>query len=369
MKTRALPVLLVPVLLALASSAAARGGKGRVPVGTVSADGVFERIDVQDPPGTVGFLYFPESLPEGEKGGLIVMLHGHGGVPKGVIKRDLAEKRKSLFLSVQGGGSVQTPHGPGFQWSGADVPRILALTRWVLAHRAVDPERVVLIGFSAGGWMALDTWPNAPDLFAGILTCSAPRVPEKRHDAARVAVFLGTRDPNYRVAPSVRKIFEKRKTGGAFFVIDGGEHNDLPHTTYLSLAIDWIHRKKARGLEAALPKEPPAEVDSGVRHIVVPWTRAKGAPAGLRRKKSSAKSLARKVQKAVRAGKAWFPHEAQALSSDRDSGAVGGRIDLDTLKAFGGKLGEIEPALEKAKPGEVIGPFESEAGYHLVLKD
>jgi poly(3-hydroxybutyrate) depolymerase len=365
MTIRALLTLLV--LAALAPLADARGGK--VPIGTVSADGILERIDVQDPPGTVGYLYFPETLKEGEKGGLIVILHGHGGTPKGMVRRDLAEKRKSFILSVKGCQDVQTSQGPGHQWSNAGPERVLALTRWVLHHRAVDPARVVLLGFSAGGTVVLRTWPKAPKMFAGIVTFSSPAVPEKRHEGARIAVFLGTRDPNYSRATAVRNIFEKRKAGGAFFVVDEGGHNDIPHSTYLDLAIDWILEKKARGQESRVPKAPPTAVESTVRHIVVPWTRATGAPAGLKRKKSGAKSLARKIQKAVKGGKAWFPHEAQAHSSDRDTGAVGGRIETAKLKAFGGDLAEIEAALEKAKPGVIIGPFESNSGFHLVMRD
>jgi predicted esterase len=365
-------VLLIPLLLLVLPPPAAtpRGGRPKPPTAEVTTEGDLERIVASEPADSVGFLYTPRSLPEGEKGGLVVMLHGHGGTPQGVVKRDLAERRKWLYLSVQGGGTEQTPQGEGHSWSLPDVERILALTRWTLANRPVDPAKVVLFGFSAGGTMALETWPREPKLFAGILTCSSPRTPDSSQEDARIVVFLGTKDPNFGGAAAVRHAFEKRKIGGSLQVVKDAEHNDLTPTPYVDLALDWIVQANARGQEALLPKTPPAEVTSRFRHLVVPWTGAKGAPADLRRSRSGAKSLAGQIQKLVTAGKAWFPHEAQAHSSDRETGPVGGRIALEALKAFGGKLAEgLDAAIEKAKPGQVLGPFESESGYHLVLVD
>jgi pimeloyl-ACP methyl ester carboxylesterase len=337
-------VLLIPLLLLVLPPPAAtpRGGRPKPPTAEVTKEGDLERIVASEPTDSVGFLYTPRSLPEGEKGGLVVMLHGHGG----------------------------TPQGEGHSWSLPDVERILALTRWTLANRPVDPAKVVLFGFSAGGTMALETWPREPKLFAGILTCSSPRTPDSNQEDARIVVFLGTKDPNFGGAAAVRHAFEKRKIGGSLQVVKDAEHNDLTPTPYVDLALDWIVQANARGQEALLPKTPPAEVTSRFRHLVVPWTGAKGAPADLRRSRSGAKSLAGQIQKLVTAGKAWFPHEAQAHSSDRETGPVGGRIALEALKAFGGKLAEgLDAAIEKAKPGQVLGPFESESGYHLVLVD
>ena len=283
------------------------------------------------------------------------------------IKRDLAEKKRWLYLSVQGGGNEQTPQGPGHSWSTPDTEKVLALTRWTLANRPADPEKVVLIGFSAGGTMVLRIWKKDPKLFAGIITCSSPATPDSGHDAARIAVFLGTDDPNYGGAASVRSRFEKRKVGGTLQVVSGSGHNDLPDSLYFGLVLDWMLEKKTAGHEVRLPKTPPAAPDSPYRHVLVAYSKAKGAPKSLRRKKSSAKSLAKRILKAVEGGRAYLPHEAQAQSDDRESAPVGGAITLERLKAYGGDVEEVEAALEKAKKG-VAGPLESDAGFHLVMK-
>ncbi len=365
-------VVLVLALLALAPAPLlARGGPARPPAAepTVTKDGDLDRLELADPAGAVGYLYTPKSLPDGEKGGLVVMLHGHGGTPKGVVQRDLAEKRKWLFLSVQGGAAIDTPQGQGFQWGGPDTAKVIALTRSVLATRPVDPTRVVLFGFSAGGTMVLATYPEAPDLYAGILTCSSPRVPDGRHEATRVVVFLGTADPNYGGAASVRSLLEAQKAGAvALMVVEGAEHNDLPEMPYVDLALDFVFAKGTLGHEARLPKTPPPAVPGPYRHVMVAWTGADGAAKGLERKKTTAKSIAERIQKAAaKGGKVFLPHEAQAFSDDRESAPVGGGISRERLLGFGIDEADLDKALFKLKAGDLAGPFESRAGYHLVL--
>ncbi|MCU0725663.1 MAG: YbhB/YbcL family Raf kinase inhibitor-like protein [Planctomycetes bacterium] len=367
--TRAALTLLLLVLAP--AGLLARGGPPKAPPAPqVTADGDLSRLELAEPAGTVGYLYVPKSLPEGEKGGLVVMLHGHGGTPKGVVQRELAEQRKWLFLSVQGGGSEETPQGPGFSWSSPDVEKVIALTRAVLATRPVDASKVVLFGFSAGGTMVLATFPQAPELYAGILTCSSPQVPGPAHAATRVVVFLGTNDPNYRGATAVRSALEEQKAGGlALMVVEGAEHNDLPATPYVDLALDFVLAKTTFGHEAKVPKAPPAATAGHYRHILVSFTGAAGAPKGLERKKASAKSIAEKSQKAMKAGRVFFPHEAQAFSDDRETGPIGGRIDRARLLGFGVDEEDLDKALFKLKEGEAAGPFESKAGWHLVVPE
>jgi hypothetical protein len=116
-----------------------------------------------------------------------------------------------------------------------------------------------------------------------------------------------------------------------------------------------------------MPKDPPPLEPAPFRHIAVAWTGAKGAPADLRRRKSSAKSLARMIGKLVEKGKAWFPHEAQAWSSDAASAPLGGYVTRERLLSFGIDGEDLDKALSRLDEGEVAGPLESEHGYHLVV--
>ena len=362
-------LLLALFIFVFTADLAARGGGRRPgpPEAKVTADGDLERIEAEDPEGAVGFLYTPKSLAEGKKGGLVVMLHGHGGTPKGVILRPVAEELGWLYLSVQGGGTIQDGARTGHTWSTPDVDSVLALTRWTIANRPVDPEQVVLYGFSAGGTMVLATYPEAPELFAGIMTNSSPTTPTGAHDAARIVVFLGTLDGNFANAKPVRSAFHGRKVGGSLQVMVGAEHNDLAKPAYVSLALRWILEKNARGNEVHYPKDPPAAAPGELRHICVAWTGAEDAPADLRRKKSSALSLAKSIQKYIEKGRAWFPHEAQAWSSDMGSAPLGGVVTKERLLDYGLDEAELDKKLSGLKDGEVAGPLESRRGYHLVV--
>jgi predicted esterase len=356
---------LVLMLVLAPAPLLARGRPPALPDVVVVKDGDLERLDAED--AGVGFLYRPRSLAEGAKGGLVVMLHGHGGTPKGVVMRKVAEKMGWWWLSVQGGAQIEAEGRVGYQWALPDVDKVLGLTRWVLANREVDASKVVLYGFSAGGTMVLATWPKAPKLYAGIITNSSPRTPESAHEDARIVVFLGTKDPNFGGAATVRNAFEKRRVGGTLQILEGAVHNDLAEAPYVCLALRWILQEDARGNEIRLPKDPPAEPEGKLRHICVPWSHAEGAPNDLRRSKNGAKSLARKIQKYLERGRAWFPHEAQAWSSDERSAPLGGRVSRERLVEMGVDGEDLDKALEKLKDGKVAGPFESTHGWHLVV--
>ncbi len=226
-----------------------------------------------------------------------------------------------------------------------------------------------MFGHSAGGTMALAAYAADPSVFSGIITCSAPEVPDKRHEGTRVVVFLGTKDPNFANAKQVQNMLKKEANHLALGVVEDAEHNDTPVAPYLELACDWILSKSAVGHEFHVPKAPPAEPTAGLRHVLVRYKGAAGAPADVKRSKEAAKSAVEDVLKRVRAGKALFSAEAQALSEDADSQPIGGAIALDRLVGFGGALagfGDAAPAAG-AKPGDRwAGPFETPAGFAVV---
>ena len=222
----------------------------------------------------------------------------------------------------------------------------------VLASRPVDPSGSSSSASRRAGPWSSPTYPEAPELYSGILTCSSPQVPGPAHESTRVVVFLGTQDPNYGNATAVRNLLEGQKTGAvALMVVEGAEHNDLPEMPYVDLALDFVFAKGTLGHEARVPKQPPVAVAGPYRHVMVSWTGAEGSKKGLERKKAGAKSIAEKIEKAAaKGGKVFFPHEAQAFSDDRESGPVG-RITRERLLAFGVLRG-----------GPRRGPLQAEAG-------
>jgi poly(3-hydroxybutyrate) depolymerase len=309
-------------------------------------------------------LYVPAGIDAAKKPGLFVTLHGHGSTAENMLLREFAERRKWATVSVQGRGDVQTPQGPGHQWDGADAPYIAAVAKWCVQNRGIDPASVVVFGHSAGGTMALLAYAADPSVFTGVVTCSAPEVPGKAQETARVVVFLGTQDPNFSNAAPLEGRLKKESGHLALTVVDGAEHNDLPATPYLDLALDWALAKNAAGGEVKLPKAPPTEPAAGFRHVLFRYKGAAGAPADVKRAKDGAKAAADDLLKRVRAGKALLSREAQAVSEDAESRPLGGAIDADRLAAFGGALAGVKDAPPGADRWS--GPLESPAGFHVV---
>ncbi len=294
------------------------------------------------------------------------MLHGAGGTPKTLFFPTLMEQRKAWCLGVAGRTAVTHERGAGFMWDGANVGYVLALTRHVLDKYPVRRERVLVWGHSAGGSMTLATLAEAPELFAGGLTTAAPQTPDGRHRDQRVAVLLGTSDPNWAGAPAVRthlEGLEKKKGKGAcaFLAVEGLGH-DVPDPAYLGLGFDWLLSGRPQGGEARVPLRAVGAAGPW-RHLLLRFKGAEGAPAELKTSKKAALELARRVQKDVAAGKAFFPLEASRRSEHAESAGAGGGLEQGALEAL---LGAPLPPLG---PGQVSEVLESPRGVHLLYRD
>ena len=79
--------------------------------------------------------------------------------------------------------------------------------------------------------------------------------------------------------------------------------------------------------------------------------------------KAAARDKAERLAKEVRAAPARFADVARANSEDPGSSAQGG--DLGTF-ARGSMVKAFEDAVFAAKPGEIVGPVETEFGYHVI---
>jgi predicted esterase len=348
--------LALVVIASLPADPATAKDKDKLVVTPGAKDGDVEVLDCA-PKGRALFLA-AKDVPEGKKPGLLVTLHGHGGKPDGYVFRDFAARRHWAVVAVSG----RTPQpGADFTWDATEDPAYIAgVAKWVVQNRGIDPSQVVLFGHSMGGSMSLRTYAFDPATFAGIVTCAAPEVPDKRHETTRVCVFLGADDPNFSMAKPVQNQMKKDAGRLALGVVEGAGHNETPAATYLDLACDWLLSKGAIGREFRVPKAPPDEPAAGFRHVLLRYKGAADAK-DVKRSKESAKKEADDLVKRVKAGKALLSAEAQALSDDEASAPLGGAIDVERLAGFGGALASVRDAAVG-----VAGPFESPAGWHVV---
>ncbi len=137
------------------------------------------------------------------------------------------------FLVVCPQGPVQTPIGPGavgYGWypiskgGPPDVPAILAAREQILAfldaamaRHPIDPQKLVLLGFSQGGVMAYSLALTEPERFAGLAALSTWLPPELLEhlevsaDVSRLPILIqhGSRDepiPVARARQSVERL-------------------------------------------------------------------------------------------------------------------------------------------------------------------
>ena len=215
------------------------------------------------PPAAQYLLYRPEAytLAGDRRWPLIVFLHGAAerGADLRRIKRhglpQLLDRRPDFPFVVV---SPQCPIGTW--WS---LPVLSALLDDVLAHHAVDPERVYLTGLSMGGF---GTWGWAiaePHRFAAIAPICGGGTPAAvcaiRH--LPVWAFHGARDdvvPLHRSEDMVRAL---EACGGAvrFTVYPHAKHDSWTPTYANPELYAWFlqHTRREPGIDPATPSVDP----------------------------------------------------------------------------------------------------------------
>jgi poly(hydroxyalkanoate) depolymerase family esterase len=129
--------------------------------------------------GTRKYLgYTPSSYEKGTRLPLIVALHGCTQSPDTLRQQtkfdNLAEAKRFIVVYPEQPSSA-SPMGcwnwfnPSHVQRGSGEPSIIAgIAEWVQQHYRVDPERIFVAGFSAGGAMAAVMGATYPDRFAAI---------------------------------------------------------------------------------------------------------------------------------------------------------------------------------------------------------
>ena len=143
----------------------------------------------------------PPDAPPGPRP-LIVVLHGYGDwpAPNAQAYRGVARELGAIIAAPS--ALRPGPNGQGFSWTFRDEAEwwVLRAIDRVAERHAVDPERIVLAGFSQGANVALAVGLKHPRLFAGLLPVAGHYeqhlMPAPGTEGApRVYLLIGKDDP------------------------------------------------------------------------------------------------------------------------------------------------------------------------------
>ncbi len=264
-----------------------------------------------DKPQSKYFAVVPDDYTAERSWPLMILLHGAGDTAENFIAGWVggAQKAKMILAAVKS-------RDQGWQDSDGDI--ILGALADMKKRYVIDPERVMLTGYSSGGFMATGWgFRNTTHWRAISAIAGASQGGGKEYKAAigRMSVFIecGDRDPNLSIC---KQVFEKVKKDG--FDCDSIWVPGMEHSPIKPEAFDWVYEKLASRLDA------PAEC--------------------VRR--------AKKAQQSKRFADAIADFKAAAAGAD-EKAAKAAKGDLEKIeKAANDKLAEAEKKLAAGdKPG------------------
>lgn len=145
---------------------------------------------------------------------LIVALHGYGDRAENFPR--LWEGAAADFGAILVVPRAVRPVGNGFSWGSVDeADTIVQMTLdYVEGRLAVDEKRIVISGFSQGGFMAMAVGVRHPDLFAGVIAMAGGYIPdvdappEAGPNAPRYYFMAGDQDRAVKAARHASKDFK-----------------------------------------------------------------------------------------------------------------------------------------------------------------
>ncbi len=191
-------------------------------------------------------------VPKGYKGEaeekrwpLIAGLHWHHG-----SGHDLLGYFKNRLL--YGNFIMVCPNGTNESWTDEDEPFVLALIEEVKRQYQIDPDKVFLLGVSAGAHLTYHTGLRHPEIFCGIVVIAGSlsesikrwgtTLPEEKERKIPVFIMHGEKDnllPLWNASWS-RDTLEKKGYEVTYVVIPGHGH-DVPHGEIYQI-MDWLKK-------------------------------------------------------------------------------------------------------------------------------
>jgi len=136
--------------------------------------------ELQSPANNLPITYMPKGYKKDDAHPLVVILHGYGDNPANIMElyKPLADERGAILLSCRG-SEIMTDKS--FYWDYKNAEALTSLRRQVentITKFNIDKQKVILTGFSQGGYLTYDFGLKNADLFTAMLPV-AGRIPDK----------------------------------------------------------------------------------------------------------------------------------------------------------------------------------------------
>jgi predicted esterase len=189
---------------------------------------------------------------------LVIAMHGGGGVPKQVNDRQWRHMQVYYRDQPQVGGYVYCAlRAPTDEWNGFYTdyayPLLERLIRQFVVCGGVDPDRVVALGYSHGGYGAFALGPKLPHRFAAVhASAAAPTDGETSPVGLHTLAFSfmvggkdtahGRRERCEAFAASLRDLQQAQpgRYPATFTLVEGNGHTGLPDRDLLATLVPKV---------------------------------------------------------------------------------------------------------------------------------
>lgn len=190
--------------------------------------------------GRDGLLYVPERYDAAKPAPLLVLLHGAGGQAsdwRSVFP--IAGGRDLVVLALDSRGTTWDRVRGDF---GVDTAFMDAALDHTFRHCAVDPQRILLAGFSDGASYALSLGVGNGDLFTHLAAFSPGFVNSGEHLIGKPRVFVshGTQDNVISVESSRQNVVPLLEGAGYDVTFEEFEGGHTVPAGIFDAALDWF---------------------------------------------------------------------------------------------------------------------------------
>ncbi len=225
------------------------------------------RLGVQHDPRLIAkpLIIAPEDDAKSAPLPVVIALHGYGGTAESFadVWRDVTSAKRVLLVLPR---AIEPARGGGFCWGTVDETELIVTQalRHASQRYAIDDDRIVLAGFSQGGFMAYNVGMRMAARLRGIIPMAGRYDPALASppdvaaaDMPRFYLITGSEDHTLEANRRAAAEFTAAGMAVTLKVIDGLGHELPPNPAdVLGAALDAVLSESADG-EATEPAHSP----------------------------------------------------------------------------------------------------------------